>query len=175
MLNNSKKPQWALPDMAAWKHRRRLFFVVVCSTLVMSLGHAQKLPPVSRTVFKCEVAGKIIYSDSPCLGAQQIDVEPTRGMDQTSGRRKIGSDVMHEQFREAMAEGLRPLTGMDTKQLAKQGRRNQLSTDAQQECRRLDAEILTAQQDEKTATQPDLRDVQMKLFQKRKRFKELGC
>ena len=143
--------------------------------MMMGLGYAQKLPPVSRTVFKCEVAGKIVYSDAPCLGAQQIDVEPTRGLDQTSGRRKIGSDVMHEQFREAMAEGLRPLTGMDAKQLAVQGRRNQFSADAQKECRRLDGEIPSAQQDEKTANQSELRDVQMTLFQKRKRFKELGC
>ena len=149
--------------------------VASCTTMMMSLGYAQKLPPVTRTVFKCEVAGKVVYSDAPCLGAKQIDVEPTRGLDQSSGRRKVGSDVMNEQMREAMAEGIRPATGMDAKQLAVQGRRYQLSADAQQECHRLDGEIPSALQQEKTASQTELKEVQMTLFQKRKRFKELGC
>lgn len=157
------------------RHSLLLTLAASCTTMTMSLVQAQKLPPVSRTVFKCEVAGKIVYSDAPCLGAKQIDVEPTRGLDQTSGKRRVGSDVMHEQFREAMADALRPLTGMDAKQLAVQGRRNQLSSGAQQECRRLDGEIPSALQEEKTARQSELRDIQMKLFQKRNRFKELGC
>lgn len=81
---------------------------------------------------------------------------------------------MNEQFQEAMAEGIRPLTGMDAKQLAVQGRRNQLNSAAQQECNRLDGEILSAQKDETTAIQSELKDVRLKLFQKRKRSKELG-
>lgn len=87
----------------------------------------------------------------------------------------MGADVMHERRREAFAEAVRPITGMDAKQLAVQGRRNKLSSDSQQECRRLDGEISTAQQDEKAAAGPDLKDIQAKLFQKRSRFRELGC
>jgi len=33
----------------------------------------------AKTVFKCEENGKVIYSDSPCLGAKTVDVEPPRG------------------------------------------------------------------------------------------------
>lgn len=143
--------------------------------MASTLGHAQELPPVSRTVFKCQVAGKTVYSDSPCLGARQIDIEPTRGLNQTSGRVRVGADVAREQWRETLAEALHPLTGMDAKQRAVHGRRNKLSLDAQRECPRLDGELLVAQQDEKKATPPDLKEVQMKLFQMRKRFQELGC
>lgn len=82
---------------------------------------------------------------------------------------------MNEHSREAMAEAWRPLTGMDAKQLAVQRRRYQLGADAQQECRRLDGEIPIAKQNEKAAAESDLNSAQMKLFQKRKRFKELGC
>ncbi|MBB1073452.1 hypothetical protein HUU62_03390 [Rhodoferax sp. 4810] len=155
-------------------HIRFLVFPLL-AFMVSAFGHAQSLPPVSRTVFKCQVAGKTVYSDAPCLGAKQINVEPTRGLDQTSGRRQMGADVMHERGREAFAEALRPITGMDAKQLAVQGRRNKLSSESQQECRRLDGEISTAQKDEKAAAGPDLKDVQAKLFQKRSRFRELGC
>jgi len=143
--------------------------------MVTTLGQAQSLPPVSRTVFKCQVAGKTVYSDAPCLGAKQIDVEPTRGINQTSGNKRIGADVMHEQGREAFAQAVRPITGMDAKQLAVQGRRNKLNSQDQQECRRLDGEVAASQQDEKAAAGSDLKTVQEKLFQRRKRFRELGC
>jgi hypothetical protein len=148
---------------------------LICVAMTCTFGQAQKLPPISRTVFKCQVAGKTVYSDAPCLGAQQIDVEPTRGLNQTSGKKRIGTDVAQEQFKEAYADAIKPLIGMDAKQLSVQERRIRLSADAQKECRRLDDGISTAQQDEKNATQPNLKDVQMKLYQLRKRFQELGC
>lgn len=149
--------------------------ILICIAMASTLGHAQKLPPVSRTVFKCQIAGKTVYSDAPCLGAKQIDVEPTRGLNQTSGRVRLGADVAREQWRENLAEAVHPLTGMDAKQLVLQGRRNKLRPDAQRECTRLDGDLLAAQQDEKKTTPPDLKDVQMKMFQLRKRFQELGC
>lgn len=143
--------------------------------MASTLAQAQKLPPVSRTVFKCQVAGKTVYSDSPCLGARQIDVVPTRGLNQDSGRVRTGADVSREYGREAFAEAVRPLTGMDAKQLAVAGRRNKLSPEAQRECPRLDVDLSVVQQDEKKSSPSDLKDVQMKLFQLRKRFQELGC
>lgn len=143
--------------------------------MVAMHGYAQKLPPPSRTVFKCQEVGKTVYSDAPCLGAKLIDVEPTRGLNKSSGRVQIGADVQHEQHREMIAEALRPLSGLDAKQLAVQGRRRKLSLEDQMDCRRLDGDMSAAQQDEKNATQSDLKEVQMKLYQLRKRFQKLGC
>jgi hypothetical protein len=74
-----------------------------------------------------------------------------------------------------VAEAIRPLTGLDAKQLAVRGRRNKLSLEDQMECRVLDGDMSAAQQDEKNATQSDLKDVQLKLYQLRKRFHKLGC
>jgi hypothetical protein len=148
---------------------------LICIAMVAMHGYAQKLPPASRTVFKCQEAGKTVYSDAPCLGAKRIDVEPTRGLNKSSGRVQIGADVQHEQYREMVAEAIRPLTGLDAKQLAVRGRRNKLSLEDQMECRVLDGDMSAAQQDEKNATQSDLKDVQLKLYQLRKRFHKLGC
>lgn len=148
---------------------------LICTAMAAIQGYAQTLPPASRTVFKCQVAGKTVYSDSPCLGAQEINVEPTRGLNKSSGRVQIGADVQHEQNREMIADAIRPLTGLNAKQLDVQGRRNKLSSQDQKECRRLDGEMSAAQRAEKNATQSALKDVQMKLFQLRKRFRELRC
>jgi len=138
-------------------------------------AYAQKFPSTSRSVFKCEVAGRVVYSDAPCLGAQKIDVEPTRGLSKTSGREQVGNDVRREQNREIVADALHPLTGMDAKQLDVQGRRMKLTADAQLECRRLDAEIPAAEKQEKLVKQQALADVQAQLLRMRRSFRELGC
>lgn len=117
----------------------------------------------------------MVYSDAPCLGAQKIDVEPTRGLSKTSGRELVGNDVRHEQYREMFAEAIRPLTGMDAKQLAVQGRRMKLTTDAQGQCRRLDAELPVAEKQERLVKQQALADIQAQLFRMRRSFREQGC
>jgi hypothetical protein len=40
--------------------------------------HAQSLPHRQRRS-SCEENGKVVYSDSPCLGAKTVDVEPRAG------------------------------------------------------------------------------------------------
>ena len=72
-----------------------LAIAVACIAVSVN-AQAPKLPNPSRTVFKCQVAGKVVYSDDPCLGAQRIDVQPTRGLDKSSGRQKSGADVDRE-------------------------------------------------------------------------------
>ncbi len=158
------------------------FSRVIATTLTVSIAFttnqalAQKLPPTTRTVFKCDVAGKVVYSDAPCLGATKIDVEPTRGLNKSSGRELIGNDIRREQNREIVAEAVRPITGMNAKQLDTQGRRMKLSADAQRECRRLDSEIPATEIEEKRAPHTkDLVDVQERLLHLRHSFKGLRC
>jgi hypothetical protein len=156
----------------------RTFLIATVSLAFASAqadAQTHKLPPTSRSVFKCEVAGKVVYSDAPCLGAQKLDVEPTRGLSKTSGREQVGNDVRREQHREMFADAIRPLTGMDAKQLDVQGRRMQLTPNAQRECRRLDAEIPIAEKQEKLVKQQALADVQAQLFRMRRSFREQGC
>lgn len=136
---------------------------------------AQTLPQPSRTMYKCKVQGTTTYSDSPCLGATKLEVEPTRGVSKLSGRDRIGNDVFRERQHETFAEGIRPLTGMDAKQLATASRRNQLSPAGQQECRQLDRSLPMVEDEERRSLQPTLRDVQARLFLMRKRFRDLRC
>jgi hypothetical protein len=134
-----------------------------------------KLPAPSRTVFKCELAGKIVYSDSPCLGAQKIDVEPTRGLNKSTGRELIGSDVRQEKHRENMAAAIQPITGMNSKQFETYGRRMKLPSEVQKECKHLDIKIPIAEQEEKLSKPDTLAQSQSVLFGLRKRFREIKC
>lgn len=134
------------------------------------------LPPPSRTVYKCEDGKKVYYSDSPCLGATKVDVTPTRGLNKSTGRELVGTDVRREQTREQVADAIRPLTGMSAQQLDKFVRRMQLSGDAQRQCRELDHELPWAEQSERTATDPaQLKSTQIRLLNLRKQYRELRC
>lgn len=157
--------------------RAALALLLSLNSLVTTAAQvaAQPLPPPSRTVFKCSQDGKTVYSDAPCLGAQRIEVEPTRGVSKLSGKERIGEDVRHEHFREQMSDALKPLSGMDRKQYATFTRRYGLSPDAQQECRRLDTQLPPLEHQEQQTTGTGLADVQQRLFALRRRFRELGC
>jgi hypothetical protein len=149
--------------------------VFTATVLSMPTLSAQNLPPPSRTMYKCKVNGTTTYSDVPCLGAERLDVEPTRGVGKLSGTERIGKDVSFERWHESFAQALSPVTGMNAQQLTQAGRRNKLSPVARQECQQLDQAIPLAESEEKHAAQPALRDVQMRLFQMRQRFRDLRC
>ena len=153
-----------------------LYLLPLCAaSFGITVSFAQTLPPASRTVYKCQEANKVYYSDSPCLGAQKLDIQPTRGMDTSSGREIIGKDIRHEQHREAMAHALHPLTGMDTKQLNRAGRRTRLTPEAQRECQRLDQELPQAERVERLAKGEDLKSSQLRLLSLRSTFRTQGC
>lgn len=136
---------------------------------------SQSLPPPSRTVYKCEIKGKVTYSDEPCLGAQRIEVEPTRGLSKSSGRERVGADVQREHWRETLAEGVRPLTGMDAKHFDQAGRRTRLTPEVQRSCATLDREVPALEEREARATGEVRASVQRQLLASRQRFRELRC
>lgn len=139
-------------------------------TAATPISSAQTLPAPSRSVFKCSEKGVMSYSDVPCLRAERLEIEPTRGVG-----RKEGRDVQQERHREMFAEAIKPLTGLDAKQLDIQGRRMRLSPDIQRECRGLDAQIPNAERDEGRATGERLTVIKASLFTLRQRQRELRC
>ena len=151
--------------------------LVTISALGLAVGfaYAQKLPPPTRIVYKCLEKEKVVYSDAPCLGATKVDIEPTRGMNASTGRERIGKDVSHEHQREAMAEALRPLTGLDAKQLDRNGRRMKLPPETQRRCRILDTDIPHAEHAERNASHNEIAIKQQDLFRLRSEFRSAQC
>jgi hypothetical protein len=130
---------------------------------------------VSRTVYKCEVAGKTVYTDAPCLGAQRVDVEPTRGMNKGTGKELIGKDVARERSHEMLADAIKPVTGMDDGQLRTYERRAKLSPESRLECRALDGRIRNTEALEQVARADERAGIQQSLLASRQRHKTLGC
>lgn len=143
--------------------------------LVGATASAQKLPPPSRTVYKCDEGGKVVYSDSPCLGAQRVDVEPTRGVNQLSGSKRTGADVRHEQHNEAMAKALQPVFNETAEQRAMRHRRAKLAPEARLKCSALDNQLSTTEGEERRASESDRHTVQSRLLALRKQHQALRC
>lgn len=137
--------------------------------------NAQPLPAPSRVIYKCEVGGKIAYTDEPCLGAKRMDIQPSRGLDKFSGKQMTGSDVRQEIHTEMMADAIRPLSGLDRQAYAIEVRRYKLNGNAKAECRALDPVIVQSEALERTSSRDALPAVQGRLLVLRKRYKELGC
>lgn len=155
----------------------RLLLVVACLFGLFQVVSAQtpSLPPASRTVYKCTVNNKIVYTDEPCLGAQVVNVEPTRGMNKSTGKELTGADVSREKGREQFAEAAKPLTGLNSQQMEVRRRRIKLPGEAQSECSRLDGSIAQTEADERGSSGASKADIQRSLFAMRKRSRDLRC
>lgn len=157
----------------AMKHCSAFF----CLWLGLMVGvEAQTLPPTSRTVYKCTANGKTHYADAPCLGAQTVDVEPTRGLNKSSGTERTGADVQRERQREMFAEAVRPITGMSNAEFDRAGRRSRLPPAQQSLCQQLDRQLPAAEHKERLARNAAEREaVQSELFHLRKTYRDNRC
>lgn len=150
-------------------------FSVLALSLVATTVAAQSLPPTSRTVYRCEDGNKVHYSDAPCLGAKKVDVEPTRGLNKSSGREQIGPDVRREKSNENMAQALRPVFGETPEQRATRHKRAKLPPSVKTECGRLDADIARLESSERDAKGLALKSVQQDLLTARTQSQKLRC
>lgn len=150
-------------------------FLILIVLAICAQASAQKLPPPTRELYRCEESGKVVYSDSPCLGAKRVDVQPTRGVNKTTGTERTGADVRSERHNEAMAQALYPIFGETSGQREKRHRRASLSKADKSACGQLDGDISGAEKRERTATGEQLQTIQIQLFQLRKEYKNLRC
>ena len=140
----------------------------------VALAQSQ-LPAPNRTIYKCQLKGKVSYSDEPCVGAQRLDAVLTRGVDRLSGSTRTGNDVRNELRSEQFAHALRPLTGMGASQFAAAARRHHLDAADQRQCNQLEPAILEMERAERQAPAAMTGSIQQDLFILRKRYKKLGC
>ena len=160
------------------KFARPLGPVVAAALLVASTAAVAQTPTLSqpsRTVYKCVVAKKVVYTDEPCVGAQVVDVEPSRGFNKSTGRELTGADVSRERRNEAFATAVKPVTGMTPEQFEIQKRRTKLTPEARSECTTLDRSISQSEADERVAGADSKTSVQRALFGLRKRHRQIGC
>lgn len=132
-------------------------------------SHAQK------PVYRCEAAGKVSYSDAPCVGAKEIDTTPTQGMDKMTGASRKGADVRRDEHNALMADALKSLTGMSPEQYRVYKHRFKLSPRNKAECTRLDADPPELKQRAATALPAEKALADVELYKARKQFNDLSC
>lgn len=140
--------------------KRRLLGCLMITASV--LCHAQSQP-----TYKCVTAGKVSYSDEPCVGATVVNTTPTQGLDKITGPSKKGADVQKIEFNKAMAEALKPFFGETPEQRAQRQKRWNLSEKDKLKCWSLNGQIQAG--GVMNASE------EISLYQARKRFKDLKC
>lgn len=154
---------------------RFLIAVALLDVHHVACSQTLTLPQASRSVYKCSVNNKTIYTDEPCVGAQVVNVEPTRGFNKSTGKELTGADVATEKRREQLAEAIRPLTGMNPQQAEVQRRRFNLSAAATAECGTLDGRRAQAEAEERKSTGDARLEIQRDLLMLRQRSRDLRC
>lgn len=132
-------------------------------------AHAQK------PVYRCEIAGQVSYSDEPCVGAKEIDTTPTQGLDKMTGASRKGADVRRDEHDAAMANALKPLTGMTADQYRVYKHRIKLSPSDKAECARLDKSLPGLKQRATMASSSGKAMAEVELYKARKLFNDLDC
>lgn len=136
---------------------------LACATLVAFfglLGHSFAQAPV----YRCESAGKVAYTNEPCLGAKIVDTTPTQGLDRTSGTVRKGTDVRRDETNKQLADAMRPLFNETPEERKRRHHRAKLSESVRAECLALDPQIGGSPRDHESA-----------LLRNRQRYRELGC
>jgi hypothetical protein len=141
----------------------------------LAVAQTKTVPPPAKTVYKCVVAGKVTYSDDPCLGAVRMDVEPTRGVDKISGKSQVSSELQQKKLVEALDTATIPLTGLTTEQRDVMRRRASLTPVERSECSLIDGQVAAWERRERAAVPADLPDIQRNLFGWRKQYREKNC
>ncbi|MBN8750072.1 MAG: DUF4124 domain-containing protein [Variovorax sp.] len=143
--------------------------------LILSLAFMTCQAHAQKQVYRCETNGKIEYSHAPCIGAVPVDTTPTRGADKMSGKSRKSNELQMLEVREAIAEGTKPLHGMDKQQFLKRSDRMKLAPDAHAECSRLDGLVPNLSGAADRASSDRKAAAGLRLYQARKRFDDLNC
>lgn len=151
--------------------------LTLLTTCLFACGgvQAQKIPEPARAVFKCTVKGKVVYTDDPCPGAERVDIQPTRGLNKSTGKELLGADVKRERHNEAMADAMRPIFNESASQRETRHRRAKLVSAAQAECASLDRLLVHEEASEQRASPPERAESQASILRLRKRHRELRC
>jgi len=133
--------------------------------LAYSLPVAAQLPKPASVVYRCEVEGRVVYTDEPCVAGKVVDATPNSGVDRLSGRKRVGADVRREQFHRQLGDALRPL-GSSPEKFSVDVRRAELTSEARHACSVLDREIPRLEKNGAS---------DQEVYQARKRYRDLRC
>ncbi|MEJ1165562.1 DUF4124 domain-containing protein [Variovorax sp. CCNWLW186] len=139
--------------------------------LLLLVTHAWAAPPV----YRCENAGKVSYSDSPCVGAKVIDATPNEGVDKMSGKSRKSTELQRTELNRSIDDALKPLTGKSREEMDVLRRRVKLQPREQGECRQLDSHLPELELATQRYTGNAKAQADVALYQARKRYFDLGC
>lgn len=148
----------------------RLMSVLLFAPLAVAAFSAQ-----AQAVYKCQSETAVVYSHEPCLNAAVVDARPAQEMGKSSGQSRKGADVRKSENGKAKARAMEPVSGETKEQSETRSRRLKLTTEARQECVKLDGVLPSLEADARSSGKPAAPNAEQRLLESRKRFRELRC
>lgn len=130
---------------------------------------------MAQQVYRCEVNGKVSYSNEPCQGAKVVNTTPAQSSDRTSGQQRKDMDALKAELERNNATKTRALTAKAPEDPEVARRRENLTPLAKHSCSLLDQSLPQLRENAAHGTPENKEKADIQLYKARKAFQDLRC
>lgn len=130
---------------------------------------------MAQQVYRCEVNGKVSYSNEPCQGAKVVNTTPAQSSDRTSGQQRKDMDALKAELERNNATKTRVLTAKAPEDPEVAKRRENLTPLAKHNCSLLDQSLPQLRENAAHGTPENKEKADIQLYKARKAFQDLRC
>ena len=130
---------------------------------------------MAQQVYRCEVNGKVSYSNEPCQGAKVVNTTPAQSSDRTSGQQRKDMDALKAELERNNATKTRALAAKTPEDPEVAKRRENLTPLAKHSCSLLDQSLPQLRENAAHGTPENKEKADIQLYKARKAFQDLRC
>ena len=147
----------------------------IIATLAMAACLSMTLPAMAQQVYRCEVNGKVSYSNEPCQGAKVVNTTPAQSSDKTSDQQQKNLDTLKAELERNNATKTRALAAKTPEDPEVAKRRENLTPLAKHSCSLLDQSLPQLRENAAHGTPENKEKADIQLYKARKAFQDLRC
>ena len=129
----------------------------------------------AQQVYRCEVNGKVSYSNEPCQGAKLVKTPPAQSSDKTPAQHQKDMDTLKAELERNTATKTRALAAKAPEDPEVAKRRENLTPLAKHSCSLLDQSLPQLRENAAHGTPESKEKAGIQLYKARKAFQDLRC
>lgn len=130
---------------------------------------------MAQQVYRCEVNGKVSYSNEPCQGAKLVKNPPAQSSDRTPAQHQKDIDTLKAELERNNATKTRALAAKAPEDPEVAKRRENLTPLAKHSCSLLDQSLPQLRENAAHGTPENKEKAEVQLYKARKAFQDLRC
>ena len=129
----------------------------------------------AQQVYRCEVNGKVSYSNEPCQDAKLVKTPPAQSSDKTPAQHQKDMDALKAELERNNATKTRALAAKAPEDPEVAKRRENLTPLAKHSCSLLDQSLPQLRENAAHGTPENKEKAEVQLYKARKAFQDLRC